>query len=394
MPQSGQILQSQQSVVTNQGNHYDKFIEFKKRPPKTLEAYSTLGFISSGTYGNVFKAKKGDRTFAVKKFKTEKEGEAALASGISQSAVREIGLCRELKHENVVFLEEVVVDCRDRSIAMVFEYADHDLLQILHHHLQYERKPIPEYTVKSFLWQLLNGVAYLHANWVLHRDLKPANILVSSDGVVKIADLGLARLFQAPLNTLYHGDKVVVTIWYRSPELLLGSRHYTKAIDIWAVGCIFAELLMLKPLFKGEEAKMDKKSIPFQRDQLLKIVDVLGMPTSRSASLTKEEQWDGLKHMPDLGKLSDFPVSAPNQLKHICQTQMQGVKSESAYLALAAMLQYDPEKRISAIDCMQHKYFSEQPKPGVNSFIFPTTKKAYFNYPERKMQPPPESKHK
>ncbi|KAJ3370860.1 cyclin-dependent protein kinase [Kappamyces sp. JEL0680] len=357
MPQSGQILQSQQSVLTNQGNHYDKFIEFKKRPPKTLEAYSTLGFISSGTYGNVFKAKKGqgtrhngrDRTFAVKKFKTEKEGEAALASGISQ-------------HENVVFLEEVVVDCRDRSIAMVFEYADHDLLQILHHHLQYERKPIPEYTVKSFLWQLLNGVAYLHANWVLHRDLKPANILVSSDGVVKIADLGLARLFQAPLNTLYHGDKVVVTIWYRSPELLLGSRHYTKAIDIWAVGCIFAELLMLKPLFKGEEAK--------------------------------KEQWDGLKHMPDLGKLSDFPVSAPNQLKHICQTQMQGVKSESAYLALAAMLQYDPEKRISAIDCMQHKYFSEQPKPGVNSFIFPTTKKAYFNYPERKMQPPPESKHK
>lgn len=80
------------------------------------------------------------------------------------------------------------MDCRDRSIAMVFEYADHDLLQILHYHSQHERKPIPEYTTKSFLWQLINGVAYLHANWVLHRDLKPANILVTSDGVIKIGN--------------------------------------------------------------------------------------------------------------------------------------------------------------------------------------------------------------
>lgn len=157
---------------------------------------------------------------------------------------------------------------------------------------------------------------------MLHRDLKPANgkigfvqqvnaranthlflVLLTSEGVVKTGmyiahavvsyierllillsgDLGLARLFNRPLQPLFNGDKVVVTIWYRAPELLFGSRHYTKAVDMWAVGCIFGELLALKPIFKGEEAKMDsKKNVPFQRSQLSKIFEVLGTPTSKS----------------------------------------------------------------------------------------------------------------
>ena len=141
----------------------------------------------------------------------------------------------------------------------------------------------------------------MHNSHILHRDLKPANILVTAaqpmpatsigtgtpyaeGGIVKIGDLGLARLCRAPLQPLFSGDKVVVTIWYRAPELLLGARHYTKAIDCWAVGCIFAELLALRPIFKGEEAKLDaKKNVPFQRDQLTKIFDVLGTPTGRNS---------------------------------------------------------------------------------------------------------------
>jgi cyclin-dependent kinase 8/11 len=138
-------------------------------------------------------------------------------------------------------------------------------------------------------------VAHLHANFILHRDLKPANILVTSRGIVKIGDLGLARINRDPLLPLWNGDKVVVTIWYRSPELLLGARHYTAAIDLWAVGCIYAELLALRPIFKGEEAKMEAhhakaglqigaggilgvKGMPFQRDQMSKIVEILGTP--------------------------------------------------------------------------------------------------------------------
>lgn len=117
------------------------------------------------------------------------------------------------------------------------------LQQVIHHHSHTERCPIPEITVKSLLWQLLNGVAYLHENWVLHRDLKPANIMVTSEGTVKIGDLGLARLFWKPLQSLFMGDKVVVTIWYRAPELLLGTRHYTPAIgtvtSISPLSCVY-----------------------------------------------------------------------------------------------------------------------------------------------------------
>lgn len=203
-------------------------------------------------------------------------------------------LNREISHENVVALKEVILE--DKSIYMVFDYAEHDFLvrlaepifsststheiyaqQLIHHHSQTLRAQIPLTVLKSLTYQLLNGLVYLHSVHILHRDLKPANILVTAEGVVKIGDLGLARLVREPLQQLLTGDKVVVTIWYRAPELLLGTRHYNRAIDVWAVGCVVAELASLRPIFKGEEAKMDaKKNVPFQRDQMIKIFEVLG----------------------------------------------------------------------------------------------------------------------
>ncbi|KAI7855954.1 kinase-like domain-containing protein [Circinella umbellata] len=312
--------------------------------PRVLDKYEIIGFISSGTYGRVYKArsrnKDDPREFAIKKFKPDREGDNHHYVGISQSACREIALCRELKHENIVSLEEVLLE--DKAIFMVFEYAEHDFLQIIHFHLHTERKPIPEIIVKSLLWQLINSVAYLHANWVLHRDLKPANVLLTSEGVVKTGDLGLARLFNRPLQPLFNGDKVVVTIWYRAPELLFGSRHYTKAVDMWAVGCIFGELLALKPIFKGEEAKMDsKKNVPFQRSQLTKIFEVLGTPT--------KERWPTIDQLPDYSYLSSFPM-CPNNLKHL-----PGLPKN-----------YDPAKRITAEKALSHPYFQEEPRPVMN----------------------------
>jgi cyclin-dependent kinase 8/11 len=152
---------------------------------------------------------------------------------------------------------------------------------VIHHHATGLIRNVPAPVLKSLMFQLLNGVQYLHSSHIIHRDLKPANILITQKGVVKIGDLGLARLVQSPLQPLFVGDKVVVTIWYRAPELLMGARHYTKAIDCWAVGCILGEMLSLRPMFKGEEAKLDsKKNVPFQRDQVVKIVEVLGTPDS------------------------------------------------------------------------------------------------------------------
>ena len=258
--------------------------------PRVADKYAILGFISSGTYGRVYKAQSKDsegRIHAIKKFKPDKEGDVVTYTGISQSAIREIALNREISHENVVALKEVVLE--DKSIYMVFDYAEHDFLQLIHHHSQSLRTAISLPVLKSLTFQLLNGLLYLHACHIIHRDLKPANILITSNGVVKIGDLGLARLTYAPLQPLFTGDKVVVTIWYRAPELLLGAKHYNKAVDLWAVGCVVAELASLRPIFKGEEAKLDsKKNVPFQKDQIMRIFEILGTPDGTLRRMTDD----------------------------------------------------------------------------------------------------------
>ena len=362
---------------------------------RVTDKYKVIGFISSGTYGRVYKAhgRQGQTgEFAIKKFKPDKEGEQVTYTGISQSAIREMALCSELNHANVIKLIEIILE--DKCIFMVFEYAEHDLLQIIHHHTQQPRHPIPPATIKSIMFQLLNGCQYLHTNWVLHRDLKPANIMVTSAGEVKIGDLGLARLSYKPLHSFYSGDKVVVTIWYRAPELLLGSKHYTAAIDMWAVGCIFAELLSLRPIFKGEEAKMDsKKVVPFQRNQMQKIVDIMGMPT--------KERWPLLTSMSDYTHLNQLQHSLSSHHGHhqhyqsqrqanggshlekwyyntINQqtsssgaaggaTSLQSLGAEG-YQLLAGLLEYDPEKRLTAAAALQHPFFSTGDAVSANCF--------------------------
>ncbi|CAD0106350.1 unnamed protein product [Aureobasidium uvarum] len=306
--------------------------------------YDVVGFISSGTYG-----------------RPDKEGELQY-TGISQSAIREMALCTELSHENVISLVEIILE--SKCIFMVFEYAEHDLLQIIHWHTQHPRTPIPAPTLRSIMYQLLEGLLYLHRNWVMHRDLKPANIMVTSAGVVKIGDLGLARLFYKPLQALFGGDKVVVTIWYRAPELLLGSRHYTPAIDTWAVGCIFAELLSLRPIFKGEEAKQDsKKTVPFQRNQMGKIAEVLGVP--------RKENWPLLQAMPEYPQLQTLAAGNPAVQRPIgLDKWWDNLTRNSQYSAanmpaphrdglamLKALLEYDPLHRLSAEHALRHPYF-------------------------------------
>ncbi|ORY68887.1 kinase-like domain-containing protein [Pseudomassariella vexata] len=378
---------------------------------RIIDKYKIIGFISSGTYGRVYKAigRQGQTgEFAIKKFKPDKEGEQIQYTGISQSAVREMALCSELSNPNVIRLVEIILE--DKCIFMVFEYAEHDLLQIIHHHTQNPRHHIPPATVKSIMFQLLNGCQYLHANWVLHRDLKPANIMVTSTGQVKIGDLGLARLFHKPLHSLYSGDKVVVTIWYRAPELLLGSRHYTPAIDMWAIGCIFAELLSLRPIFKGEEAKMDsKKTVPFQRNQMQKIVDIMGLPT--------KERWPYLTSMHEYSALGT--LQAPMMAHHhhgggghhrnshaaataastshlekwyystigahsstsapSSSTSLASLGAEG-YKLLAGLLEYDPEKRLTAQQALQHPFFSTGDKVSNNCFEGLKT-----SYPQRRV---------
>lgn len=317
--------------------------------------------------------KGAEQLFAIKKFKSDNHlsnrshhnhdingNEIVHYTGISQSAIREMSLCRELNNKNITKLVDIILE--NKSIYMIFEFCEHDLLQIIHYHSHPEVKPIPQATVKSLIWQILNGVTFLHQNWIFHRDLKPANIMVSSSGVVKIGDLGLARKFNNPLQSLYTGDKVVVTIWYRAPELLLGARHYTPAIDLWAVGCILAELLSLRPIFKGEEAKIDinnKKSVPFQKNQFQKIVEVLGTPSMKN--------WPALNKYPEFISFqqqltTNYPPNLVNWYKMI------GSSNKQCLELLKGLLEYDPLVRLTADNALVHPYFLELPKVQENAF--------------------------
>ncbi|KAH3902142.1 related to Serine/threonine-protein kinase SSN3 [Saccharomycodes ludwigii] len=319
----------------------------------------------------VQQAKPQPQYYAIKKFKTDREGVEQLHyTGISQSACREMALCRELDNKHLTKLVEIFLE--NKSIYMVSEFAEHDLLQIIHSHSHPDKRLIPPRMLKSIMWQIIDGVSYLHQNWILHRDLKPANIMVSVDGCVKIGDLGLARKFNNMVQTLYTGDKVVVTIWYRAPELLLGARHYTPAIDMWAVGCIFAELIGLRPIFKGEEAKMDsKKTVPFQSNQFKKIIELLGTPTIST--------WPDIRKYPEFGQVNNrFPHYENNLLTWY---QSCGGKDRWAFDLLVQLLRYDPITRIDAINALNHVYFTNN-DPLVSENIFEGLS---YKYPPRRI---------
>lgn len=326
-------------------------------PPNVMQmsnpaSIGNLSSTSSTDLPNLARNKPPSTFYAIKKFKTEREGMEQLHyTGISQSACREMALCRELNNRHLTKLVEIFLE--RKSIYMVYEYAEHDLLQIIHFHSHPEKRMVPQKMICSIMWQILDGVSYLHQNWILHRDLKPANIMVTLDGCVKVGDLGLARKFSSMLQTLYTGDKVVVTIWYRAPELLLGARHYTPAIDLWAVGCIFAELIGLRPIFKGEEAKMDsKKSAPFQANQLQRILEVLGTPTPKT--------WPHIQKYPEYDQLCKFSKYRDNLATWY---HAAGGRDKSAFDLLHQLLRYDPIARIDADTALDHDYFTNGDNP-------------------------------
>ncbi|KAL6642608.1 hypothetical protein ACP70R_020789 [Stipagrostis hirtigluma subsp. patula] len=332
--------------------------------PAWLQQYDLVGKIGEGTYGLVFLARlkqshpSGRRgsPIAIKKFKQSKEGD-----GVSPTAIREIMLLREINHENVVKLVNVHINHADMSLYLAFDYAEHDLYEIIRHHREKLNAPINPYTVKSLLWQLLNGLNYLHR--VMGEG--------EEQGVIKIADFGLARIYQAPLKPLCDNG-VVVTIWYRAPELLLGAKHYTSAVDMWAVGCIFAELLTLKPLFQGVEAKATPN--PFQLDQLDKIFKVLGHPTV--------EKWPILANLPCW--LNDQQHIQGHKYENTGLHNIVHLPPKSpAFDLLSKMLEYDPRKRITAAQALEHEYFRMDPLPGRNALLPSQPGEKIVQYPVR-----------
>jgi len=267
------------------------------------------------------KNKKNGELVALKKIRLESEDE-----GTPSTAVREISILKQLQHPNIVQLHEVIHT--ETSLTLVFEYLDQDLKNYLD---ACGEKGIDEYTIKSFLFQLLQGIAYCHQHRVLHRDLKPQNLLINMEGELKLADFGLARGFGIPVKKYTHE---VVTLWYRPPDVLLGSTKYSTQVDMWGVGCIFAEMSNGKPLFCGAN----------EQDQLSKIFKVLGTP--------EKEQW------PTVVDLPEFKPDWPKHKAKKLNTMVPRLSKVGIQL-LEAFLEYDPKKRISAKDAMKHPYFSD-----------------------------------
>lgn len=287
--------------------------------------------IGAGTYGKVFKALHvyTKNLVALKRIRMEGERD-----GFPVTAVREIKLLQSLKHINVVALLEVMVE--KNECYMVFEYMSHDLTGLLNH---------PTFTLnaahrKHLSMQLFEGLDYLHKRGVLHRDIKAANILVSNEGILKLADFGLAR-FYAKRHQLDYTNRVV-TIWYRSPELLLGETQYGPAVDIWSAACVMVEVFTRKAIFAGDGGEIS---------QLDKIYSVLGTP--------HRSEWPGLIDMPWF-ELMRPGVRKPNVFEELYKDRL----STEAYDLLLQMLRYDPAKRPTAAQVLEHAYFTaEAPAP-------------------------------
>ncbi|KAL3569963.1 hypothetical protein D5086_029853 [Populus alba] len=305
-----------------------------------MEKYEKLEKVGEGTYGKVYKAKDKltGQLVALKKTRLQMDEE-----GVPPTALREVSLLQMLSQSlyvvRLLSVEHIDANNSDddskSNLYLVFEFLDTDLKKFIDSHRKGPNpRPLSPSLIQSFLFQLCKGVAHCHSHGVLHRDLKPHNLLLDQErGILKIADLGLGRAFTVPLKSYTHE---IVTLWYRAPEVLLGSTHYSIAIDMWSVGCIFAEMSRRQALFPGDS----------ELQQLLHIFRLLGTPT--------EEQWPGVTSLRDWHV---YPKWEPQNLaRAVPSLGPQGVD------LLSKMLKYDPAERISAKAAMDHPYFDSLDK--------------------------------
>ncbi|CAK5273806.1 unnamed protein product [Mycena citricolor] len=282
--------------------------------------------IGEGTYAVVYRGREAstNRKVAIKKIKV-----GQFKDGLDMSAIREVKYLRELKHQNVIEVPSRCFLLQDESQSCVGIFGLGFGAIIKDRTLVF----LPA-DIKSWIAMTFRGLEFCHRNWILHRDLKPNNLLIASDGQLKIADFGLARDFADP------GHKMtcqVITRWYRPPELLFGSRYYSTAVDIWSVGCIFAELMLRTPYMAGES----------DMDQLKTIFRALGTPT--------EQDWPGHTKLPDYVPIGQFPKTPLRDL-------FTAASADTLNL-LGQCLVYEPRKRLSAKDALNHAYFFALPYP-------------------------------
>lgn len=312
---------------------------------RSVGCYKPIHAIDEGTYGKVWLAEDretGERV-ALKQIKFDK---IHANEGFPVTALRETNVLLSLRHPNIIRVREMVIGSTLDKVYMVMDFCPHNLRDFL------ERLPRGTYftqsEVKCLVMQLLQGMAFMHEKWFIHRDLKTHNLLIDNEGRLAICDFGLARRYGHPLRPY---TDTVVTLWYRSPELLLGQKTYGPAVDMWSVGCIFAEFLTKEPLFQTRN----------EAETVQQIFKLLGTPVDAA--------WPGWRELPNVRPLRASQRSYPaQQLRKALKLSNQSFAggafvSDQGIHLLQAMLTMDPSKRITAAEALQHPWFKESPPP-------------------------------
>lgn len=317
---------------------------------RTVDCYEKLHKIDEGTYGVVYKARER-KTGEIVALKQVKLITGHVKEGFPVTALREINVLLSLSHPNIINVREMVVGNSMDKIFMVMDFMEHDLKGLMHA----MKQPFSASEVKRLMVDLTSAIEYCHEHWVLHRDLKTSNLLMNNRGQVCVCDFGLARKYGDPLKPY---TNMVVTLWYRGPELLLGGKTYGPALDMWSLGCIFAELVLREPLLPGRG----------EFDQIERIFKLLGTPS--------EKIWPGCSELPHFKRFA-FKNQPFNHLHEKFKTgpsftsHAASSLSENGIDLMKAMLCLCPERRITAKQAMDHPYFKEQPPPKPHEF-FPT----------------------
>ncbi|EWM25194.1 Protein kinase, ATP binding site [Nannochloropsis gaditana] len=303
-------------------------------------SYSKGAVVGKGTWGSVRLGtiEKSGRKVAIKEIHRSME---RYEDGVNFSVLREIKILMELKHRHVVELFDVRVTAD--GLELVLEYCETDLKRVVEDRRRV--KAIRYEDAKGIMQQLLRGMHFLHSNWILHRDLKPDNILITAQGILKIADFGLARYFGNPNETLSPGMQVI-TRQYRPPELLLGSRVYGPPVDMWSIGCIMGEIRLRELLFRGDEDT--------DVSQLAKIFQVLGTPTDAT--------WPWYTTLPDYPRYHITPQPVPDLAR-----LLPSLRAEELAL-LQKLISLDPNRRPTAEEALDFDYFRVEPRatPPIN----------------------------
>ncbi|KNE61996.1 CMGC/CDK protein kinase [Allomyces macrogynus ATCC 38327] len=319
---------------------------------RSVEHYEKLNRIDEGAYGVVYRAR--DRStgkiVALKRLKLDQE-----RHGFPVTALREISsLLRLRAHPHIVHAREVVVGSTLTSVFLVMEFLEHDVKGLL----TSMSMPFLASEVKTLIAQLLAAVAFLHARGRVHRDLKTSNLLLNNRGMLKVADFGLTRVIarDAVAAGVRPLTPLVVTLWYRAPELLLGADTYdATAVDMWSVGCIFAELITRTPLLSGRG----------EIDQIDKVFMLLGRPAPAAWKAMSD-----LPHAKNLNLARYMEWTGEAAVRARLRAKVPGLSEQGADM-LAQMLEWDPKRRISAQDALEHTYFREHP-PAKDPAMFPT----------------------